>query len=98
MWPNPEFPADLVSFTEEILNGKLHFLCSDGRFDHSSWAYEIAKFWMIKLCLNVSDAITFKNFWKFWLKSFCSLMRKDHFKKKLLIWLQVLFNEKRDFT
>ena len=25
MWPNPLFPADLVTFTEEILNGKLHF-------------------------------------------------------------------------
>ena len=24
-----EFPADLVTFTEEILNGKLHFLRSD---------------------------------------------------------------------
>ena len=22
------FPADLVTFTEQILNGKLHFLCS----------------------------------------------------------------------
>ena len=22
-----QFPADLVTFTEEILNGKLHFLC-----------------------------------------------------------------------
>ena len=22
MWPNPLFPADLVIFTEEILNGK----------------------------------------------------------------------------
>ena len=29
MWPNPQFPADLVTFTEEIVNGKLHFLCSD---------------------------------------------------------------------
>ena len=28
MWPNPQFPADLVTFTEEIFNGKLHFLCS----------------------------------------------------------------------
>ena len=27
MWPNSQFPADLVKFTEEILNGKLHFLC-----------------------------------------------------------------------
>ena len=25
----PKFPADLVTFTEEILNGKLHFLCSE---------------------------------------------------------------------
>ena len=31
MWPNPQFPADLVTFTEEILNVKLHFLCSVGR-------------------------------------------------------------------
>ena len=28
MWPNPQFSADLVIFTEEILNVKLHFLCS----------------------------------------------------------------------
>ena len=25
MWPNPQFPADLVTFTEEIVNRKLHF-------------------------------------------------------------------------
>ena len=29
MWPNPQYPVDLVTFTEEFLNGKLHFLCSD---------------------------------------------------------------------
>ena len=28
MWPNPQVPADLVAFTEDLLNGKLHFLCS----------------------------------------------------------------------
>ena len=28
MQPNPLFPADLVAFTEEILNGKLHVLLS----------------------------------------------------------------------
>ena len=27
MWPHSQFPVDLVTFTEEILNGKLHFLC-----------------------------------------------------------------------
>ena len=28
MWPNPQFSADLVTLTEEILTGKFHFLCS----------------------------------------------------------------------
>ena len=28
MLPNPHETADLVTFTEEILNGKLHFLYS----------------------------------------------------------------------
>ena len=28
MWPSPLFPVDLVTFIEEILNGKLNFLCS----------------------------------------------------------------------
>ena len=31
MWPNRQIPVDLVTFTEEILNGKLHFLCSVDR-------------------------------------------------------------------
>ena len=26
MWPNLQIPADLVTFSEEALNGKLHFL------------------------------------------------------------------------
>ena len=30
--------ADLVTFTEEIINGKLHFLCSDSR--SSTFYYE----------------------------------------------------------
>ena len=29
MWQNPQDTADLVTFTEETLNEKLHFLCSD---------------------------------------------------------------------
>ena len=33
MRPNPQFPADLVIFTEEILNSKLHFWCSGNRFN-----------------------------------------------------------------
>ena len=29
MWANPQFFANLDTFTEEILNGKLHFLCNE---------------------------------------------------------------------
>ena len=29
MWPNLPEPPDLVTFTEEIINRKLQFLCSD---------------------------------------------------------------------
>ena len=28
MWPNLQFHADLVTFTEKIFNGKLDFLCN----------------------------------------------------------------------
>ena len=28
MWPNRPETADLVEFTEEVLNGKFHFLCN----------------------------------------------------------------------
>ena len=28
MWPDPQETADFATFTEEILNGKLYFLCS----------------------------------------------------------------------
>ena len=35
MWPNLQETAGLVTFTEDILNGKLHFLCSD-----KPWIYQ----------------------------------------------------------
>ena len=28
MWPNPQETADLVTFTEDVPNEELHFLCS----------------------------------------------------------------------
>ena len=36
MWPNPQETADSVTFTEEILNEKLHFSCSAFYTDTSS--------------------------------------------------------------
>ena len=29
MWPNPQKSVDLFVFTEDILNGKLQFFCSE---------------------------------------------------------------------
>ena len=29
MSPNPQETTDFVTFTKKILNGKLHFMCSD---------------------------------------------------------------------
>ena len=34
MWPNPQFPTDLITFTEDILIEKLHSLCSDTSGEH----------------------------------------------------------------
>ena len=28
MWPNPQETADMLTFSEEIFNRRLHFLCS----------------------------------------------------------------------
>ena len=28
MWPDPQETVDLVTFTEELINGKVHFLCT----------------------------------------------------------------------
>ena len=37
MWPNPQVPANLVTFIDEILNGELHFLCSDNKDSFSEY-------------------------------------------------------------
>ena len=47
MWPNPQVTADLVTFIEEILNGKLHFLCSVSISESSRYCHYLKKnnFW-----------------------------------------------------
>ena len=47
MWPNPQEIADLVTFTEEIVNEKLQFLCSDPWKSTSAEAHRIIK------CINL---------------------------------------------
>ena len=64
MWPNPQETADLATFTEEILNGKLHFLCS------ASLILETAVFrWYWKLhCISYLLAR-----FTFWISQFLKL-------------------------
>ena len=42
MWPNHQETGDLVTFTEEILHGKLHFL-----FSFISWQLQIENYILI---------------------------------------------------
>ena len=68
MWPNSQFPADLVTFTEETLNGKLHFLCSETiqpiqNFLHTRgrWSFPIK----ISKVNATKSAVSFYNRWKY---------------------------------
>ena len=74
-----------------------------GAFDYFSRTYEVAKFLMNTLYLNVTDIMHANeyaiyansglhvNLWDFFLVPFCFKMKKDHFKKRFLLWPQVLF-------
>ena len=65
--------------------------------------YEVAKFYMIKLYLDAGDAIHANKHTKYancgspvkvWIiMLFCFMMKKDHFKQKLLLWSQVPFRK-----
>ena len=69
MWPNPQFPADLVTFTEEILDEKLNFLRSEFQHSHplpfrSSHSYMLFKIGILK---NLAKWINWKEqYWFFW--------------------------------
>ena len=61
MWPNPLETVDLVTFTEEILNGKLHFLCSDGAVRYGNRKNNLYKlFWHQLLLQRLQDTLFVK--------------------------------------
>ena len=62
MWPNPRLTADLVTFTGEIINRKLHFL----RSDHYKKKINFGKLLIISSIQNKSDIYMQKTvvFWK----------------------------------
>ena len=66
MRPNPQETTDLVTFTEEILNGKLHLLCSVVHVPLTLFKKEGGQ--NPKL-LNLNQSQPF-NLWKFLLNSF----------------------------
>ena len=55
MWPNPQETADLVTITEETLNEKLHFLCSD-----HPWNFDLT----FSKIINIHQRV-FHDFFKF---------------------------------
>ena len=59
MWPNPQESADLVTFTEEILNAELHFLCS------GSLRYELS--------FNKDIEVFLNRFWTYFRTIFVSI-------------------------
>ena len=64
MWPNPQFSADLITFTEEILNGKFHLLCSTCIFSSNNavahnWAEKKTKKPHHKLFTQTTSKIMF---------------------------------------
>ena len=95
MWANLQFPADLFKFTEEILNGKLHFLCSGIMLTFTSQYLPaiLAKVFCDRLFKNSHRMFsiknkTLKNFVKFTRKHLCrnvffnEVTRVFFFKKK----------------
>ena len=41
MWPDPRLTQDLVTYTEEIVNGKLHFWAAPGQYFHYTETSEL---------------------------------------------------------
>ena len=60
MRPNPQIPADLITFTEEILNGKLYFLCS-ARIVFKCWKVEVNRSICRKAFSNNMEELSFHN-------------------------------------
>ena len=62
MWPNTQFPVDLVTFPEETLHGKLYFLCS-ARFYFSPWTKTSKQFGICARNLSPANKIFLKTLW-----------------------------------
>ena len=64
MWPNPQEAADLVTFTEEILNEKLHVFCAvdypkPAALLYPSWAFDYTLFHQLLAVFTVHSSILY---------------------------------------
>ena len=61
MWQNPQETADLITFTEEILNGKLYFLCSETatttRYHYRGISFDYRKCFFDGWCYVETEAV-----------------------------------------
>ena len=62
MWPNPESPADSVTFTKEILNGKLRFLYSYAENKTLVYFWAVSKEWKL-LIIYTNRYWLYKHYW-----------------------------------
>ena len=70
MWSNPQFPMDLTTFTEEILNGKLHFLCSE-RISFTYCTLIVLLCWLLSSLFKIIPwSIKWKRLFHLWSQSF----------------------------
>ena len=53
MWSNLRETGDLVTFTAEILNGKLYFLSSDALFNSFSYIIIIIFCWLLLIVTKI---------------------------------------------
>ena len=60
------------------------------RLDHLSWTYKVAKFWMIKLCLDASDVIHANKHIICWLWLTCKHL-------EILVDVILFYDEKESF-
>ena len=87
MWSNPQETADLLTFTEKILNGKFRFLCSDWI---GWWHWSIIEFSIIFVCSWFINIVFSKKLLDF-SATFVSLERSFPFSiNDILVWAVTL--------
>ena len=103
MRPNPQFLADFVTITREILNGKIHFLCSGITSD--GWGVEWFNMGKIyKCCLGYSKDIQRQKlevefWWCFYKDAFtCSVVTLQVWIGKILFSLDFLPHQQGCFS